>query len=110
METSNRLKRYKIYLFKFSHTGIWEIYHVLYNKWVLKNQHISYLGMVTRSRLAIMDFNKGGGLEQTTANKGEKRYNVCFSKVTKKWSSKPIKRKKRKIVLKECYVMLWVIY
>ena len=35
-----------------------------------------------RSQLAIMNFNKGSELEQAVAKKGEKRYNICFSKVT----------------------------
>lgn len=95
----NTLKDLK-YLTKFSHTGILEIYHALYNKWVPKSQHFCYLGMVTRSQLAIMDFNKGSELKQATTKKGEKRYNVCFSKVTKSWSSKPIKGKKEKSYLK----------
>ena len=82
------------YLTRFSHTGILEIYHVLYNKLVPKSQHFSYLGMVTRSQLAIMDFNKGSKLEHATTKAGEKRYNVCFLKITNSWSWKPIKGKK----------------
>ena len=41
-----------------------------------------------------MDFNEGSNLEQATTEKGDKRYNVQFSKVTKNWSSKPIKKQK----------------
>ena len=82
------------YLVKFFHTGILEIYHSLYNKWAPKRQHFSYPGMLARSQLAIMDFNEGSNLEQATTEKGEKRYNVQFSKITKSWSLKPIKKEK----------------
>ena len=50
--------------------------------------------MLAKSGLAIMDFNEGSNLEQATTEKGEKRYNVQFSKITKSWSSKPIKKEK----------------
>ena len=32
-----------------------------------------------------MDFNKGSELQQKTTKKGEIRYKICFSKVTKIW-------------------------
>ena len=88
----NILKDLK-HLTKFSHTGKLEVYHALYNKWVPKSQHI-YLGMVTRSQLATLDFNAGSDLKQATALKGALKYNVAFSKVTQIWSAKPIKEKK----------------
>ena len=50
--------------------------------------------MLTRSQLALINLNKGSQLEQATIEKGEKRYNVQFSKVTKNWSSKPLKKLK----------------
>ena len=67
---------------------------------VPKSQHFSCLGMVMRSQLAIMDFNKGSELEHATTKAGEKRYNVCFSKITNSWLSKPIKGKKNNLYLK----------
>jgi len=42
--------------------------------------------MLTRSKHAIMDFNEGSHLEQATTEKGEKSYNVQYSKITKNWS------------------------
>lgn len=83
-----------VYLTEFCHTGVLEIYHSVYNKWAPKRQHFSYAGMITRSQLAIMDFNEGSNLEQATTKKGEKRYNVQFSKITKSWSAKPVKKEK----------------
>ena len=77
-----------------SHTRVLEIYHSLYNKWAPKRQHFSYLGMLARSQLATMDFNEGSNLEQVTTKEGEKGYNVQFSKITKSWYLKPIKKEK----------------
>ena len=54
-----------------------------------------------RSQLAVLDFNSGSGLEQTITKSGEKKYNVGFSKITKTWSSKPIKAKIGNSYLKE---------
>ena len=59
-----------MYLTKFSHTGILEIFHVLYNKWIPKSRHFSHLGMVTRSQLAVTDFNSGSDLSQAKAKGG----------------------------------------
>ena len=75
-------------------SAVLEIYHSSYNKWAPKRQYFPYLGILARSQLAIMDFNEGSNLEQTTTEKGEKKYNIQFSKITKSWSSKPIKKEK----------------
>ena len=80
----------------FSHTGILEIFHALYNKWIPKSQYFSHLGMVTRSQLAVMDFNSGSDLPQAKTKGGQGKYNLGYSKITKRWSSKPTKVKKDK--------------
>ena len=82
------------HLTQFCHTGVLEVYHALYNKWAPKRQHFSYVGMLTKSQLAVVDFNEGISLEQATTEQGDKRFNVTFFKVTKQWSVKPIKEKK----------------
>ena len=47
-----------------------------------------------------MDFNKGVNLNQAQTADGKKRlYNVCFSKITKTWSAKPVKEEKDKTYL-----------
>ena len=84
------------YLTKFSHTGILEIFHALYNKWIPKSQHFSHLGMVARSQLAVMDFNSGSDLPQAKTKGGQAKYNLGYLKITKRCSSKPIKIKKDK--------------
>ena len=86
------------YLTKFSHTGILEIFHALYNKWIPKSQHFSHLGMIMRSKLAVMDFNSGSELPQAKTKDGTARFNLGFSKVTKQWSSKPIRAEKDKAI------------
>ena len=50
--------------------------------------------MLTKSQLAVVDFNEGISLEQATTERGDKRFNVTFFKVTKQWSAEPIKEKK----------------
>ena len=60
--------------------------------------------MVMRRQLAILDFISLSGLEQARTKSGEKKYkkkNIGFSKITKTWSSKPIKAKKDNSCLKE---------
>ena len=65
-------------------------------KWIPKSQHFSHLGMVTRSQLAVMDFNSGSDLPQAKTKGGQGKYNLGYSKITKRWSSKPIKIKQDK--------------
>ena len=86
------------HLTQFSHTGTLEIYHALYNDWTPKSQNFSYLGIVMRRQLPVLDFNSSSGLEQARTKSGKKKYNVGFSKITKTWSSKPIKVKVKKII------------
>ena len=87
------------YLTRFCHTGVLEAYHSLYNKWTPKRQHFSYAGMITQSQLSMIDFNERSKLEQATTRQCDKRYNVIFSKISKNWSSKPIREKKGKTYL-----------
>ena len=82
------------HLTQFSHTETLEIYHELYNKWAPKSKHFSYLHMVMRNQLAVLYFNSGSGLEQARTKSEVKKYNVGFSKISKTWSSNPIKAKK----------------
>ena len=63
------------HLIQFCHTGVLEVYHALYDKWAPKRQHYSYGGMLTRSQLAVMDFNEGISLKQATTWQGDKRFN-----------------------------------
>ena len=60
------------------------------NKWAPKSTHFSYKGMVARCKLAAIDFNKGETLEQAKTKSGDYCY-VCFSKITKTWSARPVK-------------------
>ena len=46
------------------HTVTLGIYHALYNEKAPKSQHFSYIGMVMKRQLAVLDFTSGSGLEQ----------------------------------------------
>ena len=52
--------------------------------------------MVTRSELAVMDFNSGNDLPQAKTKGRQGKYNLRYSKMAKQSSSKPIKVKKDK--------------
>ena len=80
------------HLTQFSHTGVFEVYQSLFNRWAPKSTHFSYKGMVARSQLAAIDFSQN--LEQAKTKGGVNRANVCFSKMTKTWAVKPIKEAK----------------
>ena len=55
--------------------------------------------MLARGQLTIMDFNEESNLELAVTENGGKRHKAQFSKVTKNWSSKPIKKQKDKSFL-----------
>ena len=81
---------------KFSYTGILEIFHALYNKWIRRSQHFSHLRMVTTSQIAVMDFNSASNLPQAKTKSGQEKCILSYSKITKLWLGKPIKLKKDK--------------
>ena len=80
-----------VHLTNFSHTGILEVYHSVLNKWAPKSIHFFNKGLVARCKFAAIDFNQRKTLEQAKMKSRDGRYNVCFSKIKKTWSAKPIK-------------------
>ena len=66
---NTRLLKDLEHLTKFSHTGILEVYHSVMNKWVPKSTHFSFDGMVSRCKLAAIDFNSGQHLQQAKTKK-----------------------------------------
>ncbi len=78
------------HLTKFSHTGILEVYHSLYNKYSPKRLHFSYHGMIARAQLAILDFNSGVRLPQAKTKSGKLKFKQQFSKVTQTWVVKKL--------------------
>ena len=53
------------------HTGQLEVYHSVQTKYLPKQQHFSYKGMVARTQLAARDHNANTGRKQATSSKGE---------------------------------------
>ena len=89
------------HLTKFSHTGVLEVYHSVLNKWAPQSTHFSYKRMIARCKLAAIGFNQGQKLGQAKTMSGNKRFNVCFSKVTKSWAVKPVKEQKSMAMFSE---------
>ena len=90
-----------IYLTDFSHTGNIEVYHSLYNKFCPKRLHFSWNGMVSRSQLAVMDYNAGNHCQQARTKDNVDRFKLSFSKVTQNWVVKDIAAVKNKSYLVE---------
>ena len=83
-----------MHLTQFSQTGMLGVCHSLLNTWAPKSTHVSYKGMVTRFKLAKIDFNQNENLKQTKTKDGVNRLDVSFSKMTKTWAVTPIKEAK----------------
>ena len=88
------------YLTNSNHTGTFEVYHSLCNKYCPKRLHFSYEGMIACSQLVVLEFNAGVGLKQAETKLGELRFKCQFSKVNQSWVTKKIILKKDKIYLK----------
>lgn len=87
------------HLTKFSHTGVLEVYHSLYNKYSPKRLQFSYRGMVARAQLAVLDFNSGVGLSQAKTKSGKWRFKQQFSRVTQSWVMKKIASPKERVYM-----------
>ncbi|XP_071851737.1 uncharacterized protein [Apostichopus japonicus] len=76
------------------HTGSQEVFHGAMLKYCPKRQEFDFPNMLARTQLAIIDHNENSGRQQAVVRKGhkkgQKRYNVVFSKASKKWVIKPI--------------------
>lgn len=93
----------------FKHTGMLEVFNGLVNKYCPKREHFSFLGMMARHQLAILDNNKNVDRKQARTKSGEKKFKYQSSKVTKQWSAKPVPEKKdmshlRQIINEVCEV------
>lgn len=70
-------------------------------KYCPKRIHFSMEGMITRTQLAVLDFNSGTNCEQAVTKKGALCYKQFFSRVTQSWVVKKISKKKEKVHLEE---------
>ena len=78
------------YLSKFCHTGNLEVFHSVLNKYCPKRLHFTLEGMITRTQLAVLDYNFDSNNTQATTKGGKRRYKIFFSKVTQNWVVKKI--------------------
>ena len=83
------------YLVEFRHTGNLEVYHSVINKYCPKRLHFSFLGMIARTQLAVLDFNCGSSIQAQTLD-GVLRYKQVFSRVTQSWVVKKITKEKER--------------
>ena len=83
----------------YKHTGMLEVFNGLLNKYCPKREHFSYLGMIARHQLAILDHNANVNRKQARTKTGELRYKYQSSKVTNQWSAKPILERKDRAYL-----------
>lgn len=82
------------YLIEYKHTGLLESYHNLMLKYCPKKTHFSYLGMLARTQLTILDHNHNLDREQSKTQDGLLQYRYCYSKISNNWVAKPIKTTK----------------
>ena len=81
----------------FNYAATLEFYHSFYNKPTeSKRLNFSYLVMIARAQLAVLDFNSGVGLAHRKNKQGDIKYKHQFSKITQSWVvTKICERKKR---------------
>ena len=66
----------------------------LNNKWALKSLHFSYIEMVMRSQLAVLDFNSGSGLEQARTKTTEKNKMLFLQKLQRHGHQSQLRQRK----------------
>ena len=85
-------------LTEFHHTGTMEVFHSMMLKYLPKQKHFSYKGMVTRTQLAALDHNYNCYRKQAVVKSGANKNQECFKvekpKRNNNWVCKPIKEEK----------------
>ncbi|XP_013391137.1 uncharacterized protein LOC106159403 [Lingula anatina] len=74
----------------FCHTGHLEVYHNMLLKYAPKRLSFSYEGTVARTLLAVLDNNHNQNREQVVNKNGTLRWNVRWSKVTKRFTAQKV--------------------
>ena len=76
----------------FCHTGHLEVYHSTLLKYVPKQQHFAYGGMLSRLQLAALDHNHNADTETTKDSDGNEKVRQIYSKARKQWILRTIKK------------------
>ena len=76
----------------FCHTGHLEVYHSTLLKYVPKQQHFAYGGMLSRLQLAALDHNHNADTETTKDSDGNEKVRQIYSKARKQWILQTIKK------------------
>ena len=86
-------------LTEFCHTGQIEVFHSLINKSSPKRQHFFTASQYARHQLSVMDHNSG--TERDYKINSSVVTKIQYSKSSKCWVSKPVRKKKQKKYLQE---------
>ena len=95
------LLKYFKHVSAFRHTGQLEVYHSLINKFYPKRLSFSYLGMITRTKLAVLDHNCRTNRNYTVFSNGEIPHKVSYANVTNQWVANKMRVPKEKQYLSD---------
>ena len=88
-------------LTEFCHTGPIEVFLSLINKYSPKRQHFLAASQYARHQLSVMDHNSGTERDYKRNSSGDVVTKIQYSKSSKCWVSKPVRKKKEKKYLHE---------
>ena len=83
-------------LTEFCHNGQIEVFHSLINKYSPKPQHFFTTSQYARHQLSVMDHNSGTERDYKRNSSGDVITKIQYSKSSKCWISKPVRKKKQK--------------
>ena len=83
-------------LTEFCHPCQTEVFHSLINKYSLKRQHLFAANQYACHQLSVMDQNSGTSNDYKRNSSVDVGTTIQYSKSSKCWISKPVKRKKQK--------------
>ena len=91
------------------HRGNLEVFHSVYLKFCPKRTHFSMQGMIARTEHAVMHFNSLAAAPYATTKSGKDSVKHQYSKITKSWVIKKLKRKSdRKYVAELMKEVIWL--
>ena len=88
-------------LTEFCHAGQIEVFHSLSNKYSPKRQHFFSASQYAQHQLSVMDQISGTEHDYKRNSSGDVVTKIQYSKSSKCWVSKPVRKKKQKKYLQE---------